>query len=224
MSPEQFAGVLLIASPVIGLASFGTLMRTFDYPAILRRPSAEILQRFRDGGRSLRVAWYGLVASALLVIPVAILVHGTLASVGGPFVLLATTFGVLAGVVQALGLLRWPFLVPRLAEIHGDTNQSVASRDAAAVAFVAFHEYLGVAVGEHLGYLFTGLWAILVASAMTASSAFDPWLAPFGLIPGAAILVGVLEPAGIKAAGPVNAVGYLLFFVWLLATGVLLLF
>ena len=28
--------------------------------------------------------------------------------------------------------------------------------------FRALHQYLGVGVGEHLGYLFTGIWSVLI--------------------------------------------------------------
>jgi hypothetical protein len=43
--------------------------------------------------------------------------------------------------------------------------------------FDSFHRYLGVAVGECLGYLLTGVWTLLVAIAMLQSSSFGDWLA-----------------------------------------------
>jgi hypothetical protein len=48
-----------------------------------------------------------------------------------------------------------------------------------------FHRHLGVAVGECLGYLFTGGWTLLVAVAMLQSSSFDDWLAWPGVAVGA---------------------------------------
>jgi hypothetical protein len=48
------------------------------------------------------------------------------------------------------------FLVPHLARVEADGDASEARREAAVVVFEALHRYLGVAVGEHLGYLFTG--------------------------------------------------------------------
>jgi hypothetical protein len=32
------------------------------------------------------------------------------------------------------------------------------------MVFEAFHRYAGMAVGEHLGYLSTSVWTVLVAS------------------------------------------------------------
>jgi hypothetical protein len=39
-------------------------------------------------------------------------------------------------------------------------------RESAALTFQVFNQYAGVAVGEHLGYLFTALWAIFLGLAM----------------------------------------------------------
>ena len=76
---------------------------------------------------------------------------------------LATTVtGVLAAVVQFLGLVRWPFLVPYLARRSPTptTARRPERREAVDIVFQSFNRYLGVAVGEHLGYLFTGAWSV----------------------------------------------------------------
>jgi hypothetical protein len=61
------------------------------------------------------------------------------------------------------------------------------------VVFESFHIYLGVAIGECLGYLFTGAWTVLVGVAMLQSSAFDAWLAWPGIAIGLSLVVGSLE-------------------------------
>jgi hypothetical protein len=66
--------------------------------------------------------------------------------------------GVRAAVVQFLGLARWRFLVPELARAYADPASSQATRDATAVAFESFHRYLGIRIGECLGYLLTGAY------------------------------------------------------------------
>ena len=50
---ERAAGVVLIVAPLWFNATFALLGKRFDYPDILRRPTAEILERFRAGGSSL---------------------------------------------------------------------------------------------------------------------------------------------------------------------------
>lgn len=64
--------------------------------------------------------------------------------------------GVLAAVVQFFRLARWPFRVRILASKYDDPAPSEATREATVVVFESFHTYLGVAIGECLGYLFTG--------------------------------------------------------------------
>ena len=68
----------------------------------------------------------------------------------------ATAFGVLAALVQFLGLIRWPFAVPHLARVMADPTSSAGTKESVDVIFQTLNRYLGVAVGEHLGYLFTG--------------------------------------------------------------------
>jgi hypothetical protein len=100
--------------------------------------------------------------------------------------------GVLAAVVQFLGLARWPFLVPALARAYTDPASSQATREATTGAFESFHRYLGIGIGECLGYLLTGAWTMLVGVAMLESSAFEAWLAWPGIIVGIFLIVSRL--------------------------------
>ena len=50
------AGLLLIGVPLAFNASFALLAARFDYPDILRRPTDEVLERFRQGGTGLVLA------------------------------------------------------------------------------------------------------------------------------------------------------------------------
>src|ERR687896_2288765 len=162
--------------------------------------------------------------TAVLFVPLAVLVHKALAREDAPYMAVATAFGVVAGVVQFLGLVRWPFLVPYLADTYLDPASSGATRESVAVVFQAFNHYAGVAVGEHLGYLFTGLWTALVALAMFGSALpFRRWLGLLGMASAAGVLVGMLEPVGFEPAAEFVVAGYILWSVWLALFGVLLL-
>jgi hypothetical protein len=178
---------------------------------------------------SLKLTWYGFMLTAVLFAPLVVLLGQVLAGDGLAVVPTATTIGVLAAVVQFLGLARWPFLVPSLARVYEDPGSSRATREATAVVFDSMHRYLGVAVGECLGYLFTGAWTILVAVAMLQSSSFDGWLAWPGIAVGAALVLGSLEFVGAheengwKLAGTVVPLAYAAWSIWLIAAGVVLL-
>jgi hypothetical protein len=213
---------LLIAVPVLFMLFYGLLTMTFDYPGILREPAGEILRRFAAGGPTLVLIWYGFALTPALFIPAAILLRRAFPATT-PLLDLAVPLGVLAGVVQVFGLIRWPFLVPDLARTFLDPATSEATQAAALTVFGAFHQYAGVAIGEHLGYLFTGAWTLVIAGAMLKSPVFRPWLGWVGIVSALGILVGLLEPAGFALAGTINAVAYLAWSLWLVATGVSLL-
>jgi Domain of unknown function (DUF4386) len=217
-------GVLLILTPIAFNVFFTLLSVTFEYPDILREPTGYVLRHFDAGGGGLVAIWYGFMLTAVLFVPLAVLVHKALAREDTPYLAVATAFGVVAGVVQFLGLVRWPFLVPYLADTYLDPASSGATRESVAVVFQAFNQYAGVGVGENLGYLFTGTWTALVALAMFASPLpFGRWLALLGMASAAGVLVGMLEPAGFESAADIVVVGYILWSVWLALFGILLL-
>ena len=197
---------------------------TFEYPDILREPASYVLRTFDPGASGLVAIWYGFTLTAVLFIPLVVLVDKALARQDTPYMAVATTFGVIAGVEQYLGLIRWPFLVPYLADVYLEPASSEATRESAAAVFEAFNRYAGAAVGENLGYLFTGLWTILVALAMFGSALpFRRWLSLLGMVSAAGVLVGTLEPAGFEAAANIVVVGYILWSIWLALTGIFLL-
>jgi hypothetical protein len=134
----------------------------------------------------------------------------------------------LAAVVQFLGLARWPFLVPALARAYSEPASSQATREATAVAFESFHRYLGIGIGECLGYLLTGAWTMLVgvamlrssrsrrgslcrASSSESSSSSVPWSS------------GRFEERGWKVTGAIVPIAYIAWSLWLIVSGVVLL-
>jgi hypothetical protein len=220
MALTRFTGALLIFLPIAFNVLFFRLQRTFEYPDILRKPTDYILRRFNAGGNRLVMIWYSFALTGLLFIPMAILVNQVLAPDALPYMALATTVGVLAGLVQFMGLIRWTFLVPYLAESYFEPNASQATRDSIAVAFQSFHRFAGMAIGEHLGYLCTSVWTALIALAITQSSQFSHWLGWTGFIPAIGIFIGLFEEAGFKPAAVINAISYILWSIWLIVVGV----
>jgi hypothetical protein len=225
---ERAAGALLIFLPLAFNAFFFLLARRFDYPDILRSPTEDILRRFQAGGVGLRLLWYGFMLTAVLLAPLAVLLGQVLARDDLAVVPTATVVGALAAVVQFLGLARWPFLVPALARAYTDPASSQATREATMVAFDSFHRYLGVGIGECLGYLLTGAWTSLVGVAMLQSSAFEAWLAWPGIIIGLFLIVGSLEfvgrfeEQGWKLAGAIVPITYIAWSLWLILSGLVL--
>jgi hypothetical protein len=222
-SHRIFTGILLIVTPILFMTAFTMLQINFEYPDILRQPAVTVMEKFSAGGSGLIANWYLMVVSAILFIPISVMLHPYLTRDDTPYMTVATVLGVTAGIVQMLGFVRWPFLVPTLASAYLDPSASEATRAAIEVTFNAFNQYAGVGVGEHLGYLFTSLWSILISVAMLKSVDFRKWIGWLGIISAAGILVGVLEPAGVPLVGLINAMAYIVWAIWAVIVGVHLL-
>jgi hypothetical protein len=226
---QLVTGGLLVVLPVAYNALFTMLTRTFDYPAVLRQPTDQVLRRFAAGGSRLVLTWWAFAMSAVLLAPTAVLLSATLADADTTIRSLATATGLLAALVQFLGLIRWPFAVPHLARVAGDPAATPAAKDAVDVTFQTLNRYLGVAVGEHLGYLFTGVWTALASVALIQSDLLHPTFGIVGLalaplfVLGSIEFVGAFEPTGWKLAGRLVPLVYIGWSLWLFALGIGLL-
>jgi Domain of unknown function (DUF4386) len=230
MGAELLTAVLLIVVPIAFNLAFFELGRVFDYPNILRKEPDEILRRFAVGGSGLLVRWQVLLVSALGMLPLAVLLAIVL---GAPPALTALSIavGAAAALVQAVGLVRWPFAVPELARLYlaAEGPDADATRRTIEVVFATLHRLLGVGIGEHLGYLLTGLWTLLVAESILATAVLLGWLGVIGLPIGVALHIGTFEFVGPNEkdgwplAGTIVPIAYIAWSVWLIALGVFLL-
>jgi hypothetical protein len=224
---ERAAGVVLIVAPLWFNIAFTLLTRRFEYPDILRRSTGEILERFHAGGSSLILLWWTFMLSGVLMIVAAVLLGQVIGFAG--IVPVATTIGVLAGLVQILGLLRWVYAVPPLARAYTDPTLRPEQRDATAAVFRALHQYLGVGVGEHLGYLLTGIWSVLIGVGVIQRTALPHWLGWPGIVIGVGLMIGSAEFLGPNEehgwglADTAISIMYIAWSIWLLALGIALI-
>jgi hypothetical protein len=97
------------------------------------------------------------------------------------------------------------------------------------VVFATLHRLLGVGIGEHLGYLLTGIWTLLVAGSVMFTAVLPAWLGLAGIPIGLALLIGTLEfvgpneERGWELAGTIVPIAYIAWSIWLIALGVGLL-
>ena len=227
MTTDLAAAVLLIAVPLAFNLAFFELGRAFDYPNILRKAPDEILRRFAAGGSGLILRWHALLLSALAMLPLVALLAVVLAAPPA-LTVVAIVVGSAAALVQAIGLVRWPFAVPELARryVAAEGADAEATRQAVEVVFATIHRLLGVGIGEHLGYLLTGAWTLLVAVSVVTTSVVGPWLGWLGIPIGAALLIGSVEfvgpneKEGWPVAGAIVPVAYVAWSIWLIALGI----
>src|SRR5215210_2539274 len=104
---QRLAGLLLVVVPLAFTVCFTLLGQLFEYPNILRQPTADVLAKFAAGGAPLVAVWYALTLTAVALVPTVLLVHRVLAGRDAPALLwIGTAFGVIAGLSQTLGFLR----------------------------------------------------------------------------------------------------------------------
>lgn len=225
----KFTGAGLIFLGVYLNIPFSILGAIFDYPNILRQPTGQVLTLFKQGGTTLILVWYFFALAALLLIVASLLIHRILKGNQETLLSIATVFGALAGILQVLGLIRWVFVVPVLANAYTDPNATEAAKAAAVMVFNGLHQYAGVAIGEHLGQLFTALWVLLISVSMFKSSAFRKWQGTAGIVIGVSLFIGLIESfatvinfnAGIF--GTLTMIGFIALSIWMISLGVVLI-
>jgi hypothetical protein len=213
-------GGLFVAVPVLLVGGFTGLQMTFEYPDILRHPAGEVLTRFAAGGADLRAYWYLMFAASLGLVPAVVGLAVMFWKTSPLAAALGATFGVLAGLVQALGLLRWTVLVPALAQSYTAPGATELDQALAANAFEVANAYLGMGVGEHVGYILTALFTVAATLLIARSWPAMAWA-------GAAVAIGVaagaLEVFGVPGVGAINAVAYMAWALWAIVLGALIL-
>jgi hypothetical protein len=206
MSKKRTAALLILAA-VLANVGFTALGSIFDYPDVLDEPAVKVLVDFRDNQGAIS-GWFSVLAlSAALLAPIAIGV-GRLS--GTRAMRIAVPVGIAAAAVQVIGLLRWPILVPGYA---ADGNIG---------AFRTASDILGTALGETVGYLLTATWTVLVIVALGRRYA-GRWFQTLGAVSAFLVLAGVLSPLDLPGIDTANFFGYVLWSLWLIAFGVVVL-
>jgi hypothetical protein len=203
----KLTAFLLILAAVLANVGFTALGSIFNYPDVLDEPAGDVLASFRDHQGAVS-AWFSVLAlSAALLAPIAIGV-GRLSSTRT--MRIAVRVGIAAAAVQVIGLLRWPILVPGYAA-DGDAD-----------SFRTASDILGTGIGETLGYLLTATWTVLVVVALRRRFA-GRWFGVLGAVSALLVLVGVLSPLDLPGIDTANFFGYVLWSIWLIAFGVVIL-
>jgi Domain of unknown function (DUF4386) len=224
MKTGKTIGLLLIIGAAGVFIPYTILTMTFEYPDILRRDTGMVLTKFHEGGSSLIFTWW---AFAILGLPllVAYILIGQQLENRLPFIKWVTTLGVISGIVQVIGLLRWAFVVPVLANTYV-TATSESAKEAAVVSFQTIHQFGGVLLGEHLGQLFTVAWTIMMSYAFARLRLFPKWVFWLGIISSVIYLLAQADLFATVIPGfPVwdmaGFIGSTLWLVWLIITGIM---
>lgn len=215
-------GLLLAASGVLAATGGTILAVVFGWPAVLDEPGTVVLPRFAADEAAIRAGFYLLLVSSLVLVPAAYAVEATLTRpTAGTRAM--TVFGVAGALFQILGWVRWPITVPYLVDSY-EAADGEAARQAVATSFDLLNRYAGGALGEHLGWLFQGVWAVFVGVVVLRAAGLPRWFGGLGL--GLAAVWAVLVPgSAVLRSEAMNTLGqpvYTAWYVWLLVLGLVL--
>lgn len=224
MNKQKTTGWLLIAGAAGVLIPYTILTVIFDYPDILRQDAGSILTRFHEGGGQLVGTWFAFAILGLPLIPAFQLIGQQLEN-KSVWARTATTIGIAGLIVQMIGLLRWTFVVPVLADNYVHTTD-VAANAAAVSSFSTMHQFAGVLMGEHLGQLFTIIWTIIISVTLVKLKWFPKWMGWLGVISSFIYLLGQAELFATVIPGfPVwdmaGFIGSTLWLIWMVIAGIL---
>lgn len=186
------------------VSGFLILADQFAFPEILRASSQERLGLFHQNQTIITGAYYLMALSGLTQVVLAVMFHQSFARPGSTLLQLALVSGILAGVFQVLGFIRWPIAVPYLADqmVQASTDEM---RAIVGLLEGLLNRYAGMAIGEHLGFVGQGFWTIFISLAMFQGRLFAAPYGLVGLVLGCLLVVSSLEQLG----GAFEFVGFL---------------
>jgi hypothetical protein len=208
-------GWSLILGAVAFMAVFSYLAARFDYPAILDGPAETVLPHLLATGSTGRAVWALYAFLPLIWIPAGVGAYLALRRSHPGSSLLALQCAVVAALAMMLGLMRWPTIHWRLAELYTEADSS--QRAVLDALFDGLNTYLGNYLGECLGELAFNAFFLLTSWALLRTHR----VAVLGLVAGLAGLVGMFRNVT-AAVAPVAAVNNYLLPAWMIVFGVVL--
>jgi hypothetical protein len=223
MKTEKTIGILLLTSAIALLIPYTLLTIIFEYPDILRQDTGIVLTKFHQGGNALVGTWFAFAITGIPLLPAYIML-GQKFENKAPLVRMATTIGLIGLIVQMIGLLRWTFVVPVLADTFVNATDE-ATKAAAIVSFKTIHQFGGVLLGEHLGQLFTIAWTLMMTLSFAKLKLMPKWVNGLGIISSVIYLLAQAELFATVLKGfPVwemaGFIGSTLWLVWLIIVGI----
>jgi hypothetical protein len=171
------AGLALGAVALVSNAPYSALIALFDYDDVLRRMPGDVLTKFHDAGDPLVWAWW---AFAMCAVGFAVAAAWLGEALKGKLSRGFTMFGVVSGVLQAVALFRWTFVIPPMASAYVASPEGSAERAAIETSYTMLNAFAGVGIGEHLGQILLMVWTLGVGLAVMRLGAMK-WIGAAGL-------------------------------------------
>ena len=221
----RLTALLLVLAVILQTIPLLILGAAINWPASLDEPAGVNLPLIVEQRGAVILGYGSYLLYSILILPLSFLFYFLLKERGAssPLLAIAVGFGVISSLARSLGIVRWLFMMPILADIYLDPESSEATRQTVSIVYDAFNAYAG-GVGEILGVgLFGAVLFGLVSVALVRSPEFPNWIGYTGLVTAALLLMGVLEIFGLDI-GLFITVSVTALQLWMLALAVVLFF
>jgi len=194
----------------------------FGYPDIIRADPGIILQRLHELRHIVPVLYYFGVGGAGISMFLFSILFGMVLNDAGESIYskLGQCCGMVAGVLLFIGIIRYSFLFPTLAQMRAYGQYDAATID---LVFKAMNTYIGDSMAEHAQFVFSSLMFLFFGISILKTQVLPKWIALLAMLTTVVILVGNLEQFGYKFAFVFNRTAAKMLALWLFATGFLLL-
>jgi hypothetical protein len=216
---------LIIAIMVLAFGlTVGVLGAAINWPSSLQDPANKVLPLISQQRSAVNFGYSMFMLSSLLLIPLALLVRQILDPKHISVLLAnATIFGILAALAKTIGIVRWFFVMPFLADSYNQASNGSASQDSITLIYSSFNAYFDK-FGSDLGdLLFSGIWTAMLCLALLrlGSSLFPRWLSWSGLAVAALLIIGFGAVFGLPVEALLS-IATSLWAVWMVAFAIVL--
>jgi Domain of unknown function (DUF4386) len=209
---------------IVLTGGFFVLVSVFSFPDILREPAADRLKLFMENYSVVVPTYFALALTGLSQAALGVLIWLCAKRRDETFLVVSVLFGVLCGAFQIMGFMRWPIVIPYIAEAMAGAKTAEAQYVVVMMEGL-MNRFAGMTIGEHLGFLGMGLWTLLLGFAIRKESFMDRRLGLAGIILGLATLVIAMEPLGgiFSTWGEITAALFAFWTTWLVLMAISLI-
>ena len=195
----RLAAAALIAQFLLILTTFVVLSGAIDWPASLDDPASVALPRLITQAGPVMIGYGSYLIAALLLVPATAGLNGRL-GLSGPVAGLALALATLSAIAKAIGISRWLFAMPGLAQAYVAPG---ADQSTVSLIYETLNAYAG-GIGEVIGVgLVSGVWTLLFGMVLLRSpGVIAKGLGVFLLIAGLSLFLTIPASFGVEL-GPV---------------------
>lgn len=206
-------GILFILYFIISMACYFILAANFNFPDVLRMSAEYRFSLFSENQAVIIPTYYFFAVTGILQVLMAVLFFASAGKKDG-LDLSALVMGILSGVFQFVGFIRWVVLIPILSSAY--TNGEAAPE---VIFFLekAANGYLGMTLGEHAGNLFLAIWIALISIRLLSVSFAHKSFGIMGLAISVLFFLFAFEPvhAVFTPLGALTVPAFVSVYVWM---------